>query len=105
MQGGKVCLKCGKSKANSAFFKSNSENHSDGMIPICKKCIFEAVYNPLNEELNIEQFQKILRQADKPYLPELLRLAERELIKRNSNKTGNDRINSIVGIYFKYLSS
>ena len=37
MKDGKVCLKCGKPKADSAFFKSSSSYHKDGLVPICRK--------------------------------------------------------------------
>ena len=46
MQNGKVCLKCGKPKADSAFFKSSSSYHKDGLVPICRKCIIDTAYDP-----------------------------------------------------------
>ena len=62
MKDGKVCLKCGKPKADSAFFKSSSSYHKDGLVPICRKCIIDDVYDPDTGAMDIGSFEEILRQ-------------------------------------------
>ena len=62
MQNGKVCLKCGRPKADSAFFKSSSNYHKDGLVPICRKCIIDAAYDPDTGAMDIGSFEEILRQ-------------------------------------------
>jgi len=109
MQGGKVCVRCGKPKANSAFFKSTNKYHNDGLVPICKKCIVEECYDADSGDLNLDAFLKILRQIDKPYVPSLFDSAKSE-IKKRSDKSGNvkigfDRVELLINLYFKYLTS
>ena len=59
MQNGKVCLKCGKSKADSAFYKSSSSYHNDGLVPICRKCIIDTVYDPDTDDMDTDSFIEI----------------------------------------------
>lgn len=105
MQNGKVCLKCGKSKADSAFFKSSSSYHKDGLVPICRKCIIDDVYDPDTGAMDIGSFEEILRQVDKPFLPEVLDAAEKQIEKQYSDKTGYERVKTAVGLYFKNINS
>ncbi len=51
MQNGKVCSECGKSKANSGFYKSFSSY--DGLIPICRKCIYKAAFDPETNDIDL----------------------------------------------------
>ena len=103
MQNGKVCLKCGKAKADSAFFKSSSSYHKDGLVPICRKCIIDAVYDPDTGAMDIGSFEEILRQVDKPLLPEILNAAEKQIAKQYSDKIGYERVKTAVGLYFKKI--
>lgn len=113
MQETKICLKCGKQRPVRKFFKSTSKFHSDGKIPICRECIVDAVYDAENDCLNVEEFMSILRQIDKPFIPDILSTAERQYedgISGKSNlnilpKEGRDRCNTIVGFYFQKLNS
>ena len=105
MQNGKVCLKCGRPKADSAFFKSSSSYHKDGLVPICRKCIIDAAYDPDTGAMDIGSFEEILRQVDKPFLPEVLDAAEKQIEKQYSDKTGYERVKTAVGLYFKNINS
>lgn len=109
MQGGKVCLKCGKPKANSAFYKSTSMYHNDGLVPICKRCVAEECYDAGSGDINLDVFLNILRQFDKPYIPSLVDSAKKEIKKRSDKsgnvKTGFDKVKLLVNLYFKYLTS
>lgn len=105
MKDGKVCLKCGKPKADSAFFKSSSSYHKDGLVPICRKCIIDDVYDPDTGAMDIGSFEEILRQVDKPFLPEVLDAAEKQIEKQYSDKTGYERVKTAVGLYFKNINS
>lgn len=105
MQNGKVCLKCGKSKADSAFFKSSSSYHKDGLVPICRKCIIDAAYDPETGDIDTNNFEEILRQVDKPFLPKIMNAVEKQIAKQYSEKTGYERVKTVVGLYFKNINS
>ena len=47
---------------------------ADGRVPICK-CIFKACYDETTEDINIDELQRVLRQIDKPWLPEIYQSA------------------------------
>ena len=98
-------MMCGKPKANSAFYKSRSTFHSDGLIPICRKCILNSVFDPLLEELNVDKFQNILRQIDKPFIKDVLTAAEQELRKKYPTKKGQEKVKTQIGLYFKNINS
>ena len=67
----KVCSACGKEKSITRdFFVSYNSLHSDGRIPMCKDCIRNACYND-DGEFEIESFQSLLRQLDKPFIQKL----------------------------------
>lgn len=105
MQNGKVCLKCGKSKADSAFFKSSSSYHKDGLVPICRKCIIDTVYNPDTNAIDIGNFEEVLQKVDKPFLPKIMNAVDKQIKKQYSNKTGYERVKTAVGLYFKNINS
>lgn len=105
MQNGKVCLKCGKPKADSAFFKSSSSYHKDGLVPICRKCIIDAVYDPETDTLNTDSFEEVLQKIDKPFLPKIMNAVEKQIAKQYPNKTGYERVKTAVGLYFKNINS
>lgn len=105
MQNGKVCLKCGKSKADSAFFKSSSSYHKDGLVPICRKCIIDTVYNPDTDAIDIGNFEEVLQKVDKPFLPKIMNAVDKQIKKQYSNKTGYERAKTAVGLYFKNINS
>lgn len=108
MQNGKVCSECGKSKANSGFYKSSSSY--DGLIPICRKCIYKAVFDPETNDIDINGFSEILCKVNKPFIESVLESSKKEFRKKVQNgrckdKTGIDYIEAIVGLYFKNISS
>ena len=105
MQNGKVCLKCGKPKADSAFFKSSSSYHKDGLVPICRKCIIDTAYDPETDALDTDSFEEILQKIDKPFLPEIMDSVEAQIVKQFSNKAGYERVKTAVGLYFKNINS
>lgn len=105
MQNGKVCLKCGKPKADSAFFKSSSNYHKDGLVPICRKCIIDATYDPNTGAMDTDSFEEILRQVDKPFLPKIMSAVEKQIAKQYSDKVGYERVKTAVGLYFKNINS
>ena len=110
MQNGKVCLKCGRPKADSAFFKSSSNYHKDGLVPICRKCIIDTAYDSDTGAIDTDSFEDILRQVDKPFIKSVLESSKKEFRKKVQNgrckdKTGIDYIEAIVGLYFKNISS
>ena len=105
MQNGKVCLKCGKPKADSAFFKSSSSYHKDGLVPICRKCIIDTVYNPDTDAIDIGNFEEVLQKVDKPFLPKIMNAVDKQIKKQYSNKAGYERVKTAVGLYFKNINS
>lgn len=105
MQNGKVCLKCGKPKADSAFFKSSSSYHKDGLVPICRKCIIDTVYNPDTDAMDVSSFEEVLQKVDKPFLPKIMNAVDKQIRKQYSNKTGYERVKTAVGLYFKNINS
>ena len=105
MQNGKVCLKCGKPKADSAFFKSSSSYHKDGLVPICRKCIIDTVYNPDTDAMDVSSFEEVLQKVDKPFLPKIMNAVDKQIKKQYSNKAGYERVKTAVGLYFKNINS
>lgn len=108
MQNGKVCSECGKSKANSGFYKSFSSY--DGLIPICRKCIYKAAFDPETNDIDLNGFSEILCKVNKPFIETVLEASKKEFRKKVQNgrckdKAGVDYIEAIVGLYFKNISS
>ena len=83
------------------FFVSYNSLHSDGRIPMCKDCIRNACYND-DGEFEIESFQSLLRQLDKPFIQKLWNKSVTE-VKKN---TGSDDVSedAVVGKYIKNIS-
>ena len=105
MQNGKKCLKCGKAKADSAFFKSSSSYHKDGLVPICRKCIIDTAYDIETDTLDTDRFEEILQKIDKPYLPKVMDAVEKQIAKQYSDKVGYERVKTAIGLYFKNINS
>lgn len=108
MQNGKVCSECGKSKANSGFYKSSSSY--DGLIPICRKCIYKKVFDPTTNDIDVNGFSEIMCKVNKPFIESVLESSKKEFRKKVQNgrckdKTGIDYVEAIVGLYFKNISS
>ena len=102
----KICVQCKLPKRYDQFYKAtNPITAGEGnTVNICKDCIRE---NSTNEDgsLNIEKFKQMLMVLDKPYIPQCLNMALKEIEKYNSqNKTIRTKQN-VVGVYFKNIAS
>lgn len=64
----KRCIVCGKLRSPSKFFKSSSEYHADGLLPVCMDCCVEKSMDAEGANIDVERFKKLLQQVDKPFL-------------------------------------
>ncbi len=89
-----ICTKCGQEKdAQKDFYISY--NNKLSIAPFCKECV---ISNSLVEDrtsVDIEGFQNMLQQLDRPYL--------HQLFISNVKKYGENPM-SVVGYYFKDIS-
>lgn len=89
-----ICTKCGQEKdAQKDFYVSY--NNKLSIAPFCKECV---ISNSLVEDrtsVDIEGFQNMLQQLDRPYL--------HQLFISNVKKYGENPM-SVVGYYFKDIS-
>ena len=46
--------------------------HLDGYMPICKECMMDLVYDPLEHKVSLQKLRKLLFQLDKPYIERVL---------------------------------
>ena len=101
--GKKVCKECQKEKSLSQFYTTNNPMVSDDgrTVNICKTCIKNGSYNP-DGSLNTELFKQKLMLMDKPYVPEALEAAIKEV--NHSLELGKGRTD-VVGCYFKNIST
>lgn len=63
----KKCGTCPPSVATkpvSAFYKSTNPMHLDGYMPICKECMMDLVYDPLEHKVSLQKLRKLLFQLD-----------------------------------------
>ena len=109
MQNGKkICSECGKPRVKSSFYVSSSSY--DGLMPICRKCIYKATFDPTTNDIDVNGFSEILCKVNKPFIESVLESSKKEFRKKVQNgrckdKTGIDYIEAIVGLYFKNISS
>ena len=80
--------------------------HNDGLIPMCKTCIFEKCYDEEKDEIDVEIFKNILRQVDKPFITN----AYQSAINQYNNNYAGKRVSKnnktkIIGYYFKNINS
>lgn len=101
--GRKVCIECGKEKSLTQFYTvTNSKVSNDGKTAnICKNCFKRNSYN-LDGTLSIESFKQMLMLMDKPFVPEAIDSAIKEV--QRSIELGKGRTD-IIGCYFKNISS
>lgn len=107
--GKKVCRECGKEKNLSQFYVVSSSSpskissvSSDGKTyDICKNCIKTGSCNS-DGTINVEMFKQKLMLMDKPYVPEALDSAIKEVQK--SVELGKGRTD-IIGCYFKNIGT
>ena len=105
--GKKICRECGKEKSLSQFYVVSSSSpskmssvSSDGKTyDICKSCIKTGSCNS-DGTINVEMFKQKLMLMDKPYVPEALDSAIKEVQK--SVELGKGRTD-IIGCYFKNI--
>ena len=78
--GKKICKECGKEKTLSCYYTTtNPMVSSDGRtVNICKTCVKNGSYN-LDGSLNTELFKQKLMLMDKPYVPDALEAAIKEV--------------------------
>lgn len=101
--GKKVCKECQKEKSLSQFYTTNNPMVSDDgrTVNICKTCIKNGSYNP-DGSLNVELFKQKLMLMDKPYVPDALEAAIKEV--NHSLELGKGRTD-VIGCYFKNIST
>lgn len=101
--GKKICKECGKEKTLSCYYTTtNPMVSSDGRtVNICKTCVKNGSYN-LDGSLNTELFKQKLMLMDKPYVPNALEAAIKEV--NHSIELGKGRTD-VIGCYFKNVST
>ena len=101
--GKKTCKECGKEKNLSCFYTTtNPMVSSDGRtVNICKNCVKNGSYN-LDGSLNTELFKQKLMLMDKPYVPDALEAAIKEV--NRALELGKGRTD-VIGCYFKNVST
>lgn len=103
MKNGKVCKLCEKPLANSAYFKSYSRKHTDGLTPICKKCFIANSLDNNGQDIDLARFQHMLQMCDKPFRPEIYKAAMSQA-KTYEGKEGKDFVTTLVGLYMAKLN-
>ena len=87
------------------FYKSENKLHSDGYMPICKQCLKESCYDEAKDDVDIEKLKSLLRQIDRPFLPDLWASSVREFESLPLAKKMLPQARmEIIGNYFKNLS-
>ena len=101
--GKKTCVECGKEKSLSCFYTTtNPMVSNDGRtVNICKTCVKNGSYNA-DGSLNVELFKQKLMLMDKPYVPDALEAAIKEV--NHSIELGKGRTD-VIGCYFKNVST
>lgn len=105
----KLCIAC-PSDLNlhplTKFYRSYSNFHADGYIPMCKDCIQKASFDEIVQDINIDGFKKILRQIDKPYIESILQSSINQYNEQYAGKNcpKNNRT-KIIAYYFKNINS
>lgn len=99
----KTCIECGKHKNISCFYTTtNPMVSNDGKtVNICKTCVKNGSYNA-DGSLNTELFKQKLMLMDKPFIPQVLESAVREV--NHSLELGKGRTD-VIGCYFKNIST
>lgn len=101
----KICSACGKEKSLTRnFFISYNELHRDQRSPMCKECVKNACYS--DGEFDVEKFQSILRQLDRPYIQDSWESAISD-VKKNVDKSckfDDSFYDAVIGSYMKIMS-
>lgn len=102
----KKCSACATDRAVNYFYTSGNPINSDGYLPICKDCIKNLCYEEDIDEINIDEFKRLLRQMDRPYIERVYQASLGEYNKRHPSDK-NTRVNksAIIGYYFKTIQT
>lgn len=80
--------------------------HSDGLIPICKKCIVEKCFDKDSNTIKVEEFKNILRQIDRPFISSLYQSSINQYNNLYEGKNvAIDNKTKIIGYYFKNIQT
>lgn len=101
----KQCIVCGKMRTPAKFYMSKSDFHADGRLPICIDCCLDKSLNDDRTDIDIERFQRVLQQCDKPYIKKLYKSSMAETEKNCPDKCGTEKIKSFIGYYMKNLNT
>ena len=101
--GEKTCKECQKKKPLTQFYTTTNQMVSDDgrTVNICKSCVKNGSYN-VDGSLNIELFKQKLMLMDKPFVPDALKAAIKEV--NHSIELGKGRTD-VIGCYFKNVST
>lgn len=100
----KKCMVCGKMRTPAQYYMSKSDFHADGRLPICSDCYLDKSLNDDRTDIDIERFQRVLQQCDKPYIAKLYKSTMVETEKNCPDKRGAEKIKSFIGYYMKNLN-
>lgn len=100
----KKCIVCGKLRTPAQFYISKSDFHADGRLPMCADCCLDKSLNDGRTDIDIERFQRVLQQCDKPYIAKLYKSTMREVVMGNPDKQGADKIKTFLGLYMRRLN-
>lgn len=100
----KRCIVCNKLRSPSYFYKSYSNFHADGLLPICIDCVLEKSLNDERTDIELTRFQKVLQQCNKPYIEKLFRSSVSQAEYKYPNKQGAAKAKTTIGLYVKNLN-
>lgn len=105
----KKCTCCGKELPLINFYMSHSPMFAlDKKINICKECFVKSSINPETNEVDIEKFKSVLRQADKPFYLDNLQSSMNQYQKEHGS-IPEDEIkyhgDDIVKLYMKNINT
>jgi len=100
----KKCIVCGKLRTPAQFYISKSDFHADGRLPMCADCCLDKSLNDDRTDIDIERFQRVLQQCDKPYIAKLYKSTMREVVMGNPDKQGADKVKTFLGLYMRRLN-
>ena len=104
----KICSSCpaGREKQLlSNFYLSKNPFHADGHVPMCKTCIFEYCYDPVNNQVDLDRFKDVLRQVDRPFISSVWKSSVEEYQTSKSTTARSKERKIIISIYFKNINS
>lgn len=100
----KKCIVCGKLRTPAQFYISKSDFHADGRLPMCADCCLDKSLSDDRTDIDIERFQRVLQQCDKPFVAKLYKSTMAETEKNCPDKRGAEKIKSFIGYYMKSLN-